>query len=125
MDLKELIHYRKQRLEELDQKKKTAIAVLNKAVEDYKAHIKASENEVTLTHAKGLSFVLSVLVGDLEWKIVIDLKIDSANKKFQVFAVLDNISEILLSSEDNTEFGKAINSRIIHAIDKEASRFDK
>lgn len=126
MDLSELKQYRKQKLEEFDHKKKTAFTVLSKAVDDYKKHIGASEKEVTLTHVKGLSHILSVAVDDMEWKIVIDLSVESNNGKLDVFAVLDNISELLLSSsKDNTDFGKAINNRIIHAIDKETSRFDK
>lgn len=125
MKLAEMKALRKSYLEELKKKKLSAKQLLNEAVEAYRKHIEATEKEVFLKIEKEMSYTLTVMIDELEWKVGIDLRFDTRQGKPCVYAIFDHITEYLLSDSHFRDFGKAVNDRIMHTLEREASRYEK
>lgn len=125
MDLEELKAYRKKRFEEFTAKKDNAVSQLERAVASYRKHIGAGEDIVKLERNDEMSFCLTVTVDDFVWSEDISLKFGGDKGKNSVYAVFDGLTEVNLFQGDDEEFGKEINDRIVQAIDKEVSKYNK
>lgn len=125
MDLEELKAYRRKRFEEFNTKKNSAVSQLESAVESYRKHIGAGKDVVKLERNDEMSFCITVTVDDFIWSEDISLKFGGDKEKNSVYAVFDGLTEVILSQDDDEEFGKEINDRIVQAIDKAVSKYNK